>query len=441
MDLNVLIIGGGITGTGLFHDLTSRKIPGVHLVERKKLAAGTSSRSTKLIHGGVRYLERLSQWGLVHEALQERARLLRILRGLVKPLPFVLPNFKGGRPPWLVRTGLFFYDFLAGDGGLPSSRYLPKEDILKYAPYLKQSRIDQDMQSALLYYDAQMLDDVIVRLVAFAGVKLGGTFTEDTDVEKITSLPGGGYEVILSENGVSKTVTTKFIVNACGAWNNANLLRWGINPKIPCLLNVGSHLVFSSEVVKPQETPPAASLIQNKDGRVVFFIPWFNKWLLGTTESVLHGSPDAPFNSEADINYLKDVMRENLDLQTPEKFEEEFFWGVRTMPMSHKVKPDHIESWTSKPFESPFYQTGKNVDISKLSRESVVDETLPRFLSIYGGKYTTFRSLSEKIGSQISSSLGLGGKSGTLAFENWFLDEFLITHPESGKSDPSIRQL
>src|SRR5919198_6333564 len=125
MDLNVLIVGGGIHGVGVLHDLTSRGLHGVLLVERRELASGTSSRTTKLIHGGLRYLEHPLQWGLVREALQERAILLENLPGVIRPLSFVLPTFRGGRASWQLGLGLRLYDLLASSPLSPSTR-LPK---------------------------------------------------------------------------------------------------------------------------------------------------------------------------------------------------------------------------------------------------------------------------------------------------------------------------
>ena len=221
MDCEILIVGGGIHGVGLLHDLTARHVKGVHLVEQHALASGTSSRSTKLAHGGLRYLEHFEQWALVREAIQERTLLLRLLQGIVRPLPIVIPNFKSDpRPAWMVRMGLFLYDMLGGDTGLPSARSLTLEHMYQAAPYLSKERIDKDMLKGFLYYDAQMLDDVIVRIAAEASKRLGGTYAENTTAEKIEPLSKGGYRVTLNQAGRRSEVTTKVMVNAAGAWWN-----------------------------------------------------------------------------------------------------------------------------------------------------------------------------------------------------------------------------
>jgi glycerol-3-phosphate dehydrogenase len=442
MDLNVLIVGGGIHGVGLLHDLATRKVAGVHLVEKNKIASGTSSRSTKLVHGGLRYLEHLNQWGLVHEALHERTLLLRLLKGIVKPLPFVLPNFKGDkRPPWMVRMGLFFYDILAGDGGLPAASRIDKNDIAKFAPYLNQNKIENEMLSAFLYYDAQMLDDVIARIVAESSIKLGTTYEEDSKVSEIQQIEDG-YKVTIESNGSKKTVTTRYIVNAAGAWCNENLLHWGVVPKITCLLNLGTHIVFDPAAVPNGDVSNcAATLIQELDGRVVFFIPWFGKWLYGTTESILSAEPSHVHYPESDKEYLMATANETLNLVDAEKNISEIFCGVRCMPLNQHSKFKKLEDkWRSDPYHSPFYVKKLDKNISGLSRETVIDETIPGLISIYGGKYTTYRAIAEKLGALLSRKLKMGATTGTHLAENWFLEELIKEKPEIFKSSVTLRQ-
>ncbi|MCA2960230.1 MAG: FAD-dependent oxidoreductase [Silvanigrellales bacterium] len=457
MDLNVLIVGGGIHGVGLLHDLASRRIQGVHLAENALLAAGTSSRSTKLVHGGLRYLEHFGQWSLVREALRERGILLRILKGLVQPLPLVLPAFAGDRPPWMIRAGLVLYDMLAGDGGLPAAKRLSKEDVLRVAPYLNAKRVYDDMKDAFLYYDAQMLDDVIVRLAAEASRKLGATYEEGANVVSVVPVEIDGvrgFRCIVRTAQGDRELTTRMVVNAGGAWANANLLTWGITPEVSCLLNVGTHLLFAPEVVSAKASECAATLLQNEDGRVVFFLPWNGQWLFGTTESVLRrGDPRGLKPPEEDVRYLLAAARHNLSFACDERTPEEVFCGVRTMPFRDKnlsrtfgkggrpPSADKREQWAADPFASPFYVRDTSENISALSRETVVDEALPGLLSIYGGKYTTYRSQCERVGADVSRRLGLGGTTGTQVAENWFIPQILEEHPEIFRSSSSLRAL
>lgn len=445
-DLDVLIIGGGCHGVGLLHDLASRRLDRVHLVEENTLSSGTSSRSTKLVHGGLRYLEHLSQWPLVHEALNERSLLLRLLKGIVQPLPFVLPVFKGDRPAWMLRAGLFIYDSMAGDGGLPRSRKLSAEEIFSAAPYLNRERIHQSTNGAFLYYDAQMLDDVIVRVAAEAAKKLGGTYQENASVTALIPLPDGqGFRATISTSNGKQDVTARYVVNASGAWNNANLLRWAILPKTRCLLNQGSHIVFKPEAipgVKPSET--AAALLQNADGRVVFFIPWNGSWLLGTTESVLPAhSPRGLKPTEHEISYLLDAARLNLNINTSKENISETFAGVRTMPVRDQGRSplgkEIQSSWQDNPFASPAYlQSNEGLNISALSRETIIDEAVPGLFSIYGGKYTTYRAECEKLAGRICRQLNRGGQSATRTSESWFIHELLEEKPEIFKSSPKL---
>lgn len=443
MDLNVLVVGGGIHGVGLLHDLATRKIEGIHLVEQAQLASGTSSRTTKLVHGGLRYLEHPAQWALVREALRERALLLRNLPGLVSPLRFVLPNFKGGRPTWLVRLGLALYDQLAREGGLPKARRLTKAEVAQIAPYLRRERLEQEAGSGFLYYDAQMLDDVIVRVAAQAAVRLGATYAEHTSVEEVAP-DREGFRIRLSSPQGSHVVRSRVVVNATGAWANANLLKWGVSPRVPCLLNVGSHLLFKPEAVEAQPNDCAAALLQHEDGRVLFFIPWQGHWLLGTTESLLEGKPDKWECQPGDQEYLLRVAARNLNLIEPVRHTKELFCGIRTIPLPRRAArlrgrsvPD---AWRDQPFASPWYLRKVDRDVSSLSREAVVDEVWRNLFTIYGGKFTTYRALCQQVGERVATRLGCSSPSGTILKENWFLDELKQTKPEMLHSDHRLRQ-
>jgi glycerol-3-phosphate dehydrogenase len=448
-DLDVLIVGGGCHGAGLLHDFASRRISRVHLVEEKELASGSSSRSTKLVHGGLRYLEHFTQWPLVYEALSERTILLRILKGLVQPLPFVLPVFKNDRPAWMLRAGLFLYDTMSGDGGLPRSRRLSSEEFIQAAPYLKKERMTQETSGAFLYYDAQMLDDVIVRIAAEAAVKMGASYEEGARVTSIVALPNQtGYRVVIDSGSEKRELTTRFVVNASGAWNNANLIHWGIAPKVRCLLNQGSHIIFKKDAVHgavPEQS--AACLLQNKDGRVVFFIPWNGEWLLGTTEAVVPSlSPRSLKPTEEEVQYLLESASLNLNINTEPELISEKFSGVRTMPICDGKTLDIPRgvpsSWRDNPFASPAYlQTSEGLNISALSRETVIDETMPNLFSIYGGKYTTYRAECEKLSSRICRRLGVGGQSTTRTSESWFIHELLEEKPDIFKTSPKTRSL
>ncbi len=442
MDYQVLIIGGGIHGVGVLHDLATRGIGGVHLVEKKLLASGTSSRSTKLLHGGLRYLEHIDQWPLVREALQERTVLTGMLDGIVRPLPFVLPCPKNGRPPWMIRFGLFLYDTFAGSSNLPRARKLKRGEIESLAPYLPKNKMESDYKTSFLYYDGQMNDDVIVRIVAHAASKHGASFEENTEATCVTPIEGGFRVELAGING-TRTVTTKKIVNAAGSWVTANLLKWGFSPSVISLLNVGSHLVLKPEAVKGNPAQSAATLFQNDDGRVVFFIPWFDKWLFGTTESILEGAPENLAPPPKDKEYLLRVAEKCMETTNLDANVEEIFAGIRMMPIKKtSEKFEKIPSeWRDNPFLSPFYIREFHKSISSLSRETVIDRHVPNMYSVYGGKFTTYRAECEKIGQFISRDLGFKGESKTRKLESWFLRDVLCEQHDILKSKAALRQM
>jgi glycerol-3-phosphate dehydrogenase len=453
MDFDVLVIGGGIQGAGILHDLASRRLS-VHLLEERKLAIGTSSRSTKLVHGGLRYLERMLQWPLVHEALQERALLLRLLGPVVKPLPFVLPTGASPRPTWMIRMGLGLYDLMAGDSGLPRSRSLSRDDLVALAPYLRQTPSQgnagsrNSTTSAFLFFDAQMIDDAIVRLAAHAAVRLGGSYEERAQVTHVSQVgtPSGsqGFKVIGHKISSGQKTTFEYrariVVLAAGAWNNWNLVRWGVAPRIPCLLNAGAHLVFAKEAVAAPQHSCAASLIQNSDGRALFFIPWCDRWLFGTTESELYGDPRNLKPSHQDLSYLEHAVQQHLDLAPGHRSPVEVFSGVRTMPMRRlNSSPTLTSDLQDNPFQEPFYPRAGSANMSKMSRESVIDEPVPDLMAIYGGKYTTYRALAERIGRIVKDRLGRGGPSLTRTPDAWFLAHMMNEEPSLFLSDHELR--
>ena len=222
-------------------------------------------------------------------------------------------------------------------------------------------------------------------------------------------------------------------MNAAGAWCNANLLRWGVTPRVPCLLDVGSHLLFRSQAVPARPEDCAATLLQHEDGRVVFFIPWEGRWLLGTTESALTGTPDHWECPAGDRDYLLKVAAVNLDLAEAERHIEEFFCGIRTFPLRASAPAQAGQPapgiWRENPFASPFYKRRLEKDVSSLSREAVVDEVVPNLITIYGGKFTTYRALCEGVGDRIADRLKCARRSGTREQESWFLDELRETEP------------
>lgn len=442
MDYEILVVGGGIHGVGVLHDLASRGVKGIHLVEKKFLAAGTSSRSTKMLHGGLRYLEHISQWPLVREALQERTLLTKLLPSITRPLPFVLPCEKGGRPAWMIRFGLFLYDSFAGKSNLPRARKLLDGEIGALAPYLPKERVERDYKEAFLYYDGQMHDDAIVRLVAASAKSLGATYDEQTEATAVVAIENG-FRVTLLRHGETRTVTTRKIVNAAGSWVTANILKWGFTPSVVSLLNVGSHLILKSDAVAGDPAKCAGTLFQNSDGRVVFFIPWFGKWLFGTTESILQGHPSSLVPPIKDSEYLLRVAERCMEIKNIDAYREEIFAGIRMMPLKKSslgVK-DIPQAWREDPFSSPFYEREFKKSISSLSRETILDRSIPNMISVYGGKYTTYRAECEKVGNIIAQDFHIRNPSGTHKIASWHLAEILEKYPDILQTRQELRHM
>lgn len=436
-DLQVLVVGGGIHGVGLLHDLASRGLTGLLLAEQGRLASGTSSRSTKLLHGGLRYLEHAGQWGLVREALRERTLLGALLGAEARPLPIVLPCLASGRPPWMVRTGLWLYDRLAGASPLPPPRRLSPDEAAQVAPYLRPESLAA-ARGAFLYHDLQMRDDAVVRLVAEAARRLGAEVAEHTAVRAVEAAPGG-FRAELAGPGGRRIVTARAVVNAAGAWTGANLLRWGFAPRVVTALDVGSHLLFSPRAADGEPDRSAGTLVQHDDGRVVFFLPWFGRWLLGTTESLLAGDPAGVAVSEADRDYLLAVARGPLGLRDPEAHLEAAFAGVRTMPLARAPARTGVEAaWRRDPFASPYYLRAWCGSLAAASREAVVEESAPGLLSLYGGKFTTYRAQCERLGNRLAARLGVSARSRTASPAAWFLDEIRGAAPGLLATDPTL---
>jgi glycerol-3-phosphate dehydrogenase len=185
----------------------------------------------------------------------------------------------------------------------------------------------------------------------------------------------------------------------------------------------------------------AATLLQHQDGRVIFFIPWDGKWLLGTTDSLLEGTPDRWSCPGHDREYLLGLAAHYLTLDRPEERILELFCGIRTLPVRrHRNGSMQLpNAWREDPFASPFYRRTWSRHMAALSREAVVEESAAGLLSIYGGKFTTYRSLSERVGDAVAARLGISRPSGTRRHENWFLRD-LADEADMLVSQAALRQ-
>ena len=376
---DILVIGGGINGCGIARDAAGRGLR-VLLVEQGDLAQGTSSASTKLIHGGLRYLEQF-EFRLVREALQERERLLKAAPHIIWPLRFVLPHDRGVRPAWLVRLGLFFYDHLAARERLPDSETLRLEEH----PYGK--ALQARFRTGFAYSDCAVDDSRLVVLTAIDAKERGAEIATRT---RFASARRGSdlWDVLLEDvkSGAQHRVRARALVNASGPWV-AEVLgsRLGVASSKRVRLIKGSHLV-----TRRLYEGDHAYILQNKDKRIIFTIPYEREFtLIGTTDVPYDQEPHDLRISEEETSYLSDSVSQHLRASIAK---EDIVWsyaGVR-----------------------PLFDDG-SITASVVTRDYVFDldapSGAPPALSVFGGKITTFRRLAEHAMDQVSRFFpGLG---------------------------------
>lgn len=363
---DLFIIGGGINGCGIARDAAGRGLS-VFLCEMNDLASGTSSWSTKLIHGGLRYLE-YYEFRLVREALIEREVLWQIAPHIIKPLRFVLPHHDGLRPAWLLRLGLFFYDHLGGRRLLPPARTLDLTSEPAGEP-LASGRFQRGFEYSDCFVDDARLVALNARDAADRGATIR-TRTRATGIARRDGLLHVSLEDTMS--GGASTVRARAVVNAAGPWVENVLARdAAIEKHAKVRLVQGSHIVVPKLFAHDR-----AYIFQNADGRIVFAIPYEGDFtLIGTTDRDYHGDPAEVKITQEEIAYLCASVSEYL---------------------SRPVKPDDIV-WTYAGVR-PLYDDGAS-EAKAATRDYVFEldviDGLP-LLSVFGGKITTYRRLSEE---------------------------------------------
>ncbi|RDV29024.1 glycerol-3-phosphate dehydrogenase [Alteromonas aestuariivivens] len=360
-DVDLLVIGGGVNGTGIAADAAGRGLS-VLLCEKGDLGSATSSSSSKLIHGGLRYLEHY-EFKLVREALAEREVLLAKAPHIIWPLRFRLPHQKHLRPEWMIRAGLFLYDSLAKRNVLPRSRKVKTH---------AQGPLVADIKTCFEYSDCWVDDARLVILNALAARDQGADIRPQTECVGVQ--PNGKcWQVTLkSKDGSSQTVKARALVNAAGPWAASFLERVSGNVQKQSMRMVkGSHIIVP-RLYDSEE----AYILQNKDGRIVFTIPFEGDFtLVGTTDEDYTGDPSNASISEAEKGYLIEIVNQYF---------------------RHKISADDIVHTYSgvRPLledESASAQTLTRDYRIELNNES----GHPPLLNIFGGKITTFRTLSQ----------------------------------------------
>ena len=374
---DVIIIGAGINGAGIARDAAMRGLK-VLVIEKGEVGSGTSSASTRLIHGGLRYLEHF-EFGLVRESLRERETLLRIAPHLVRPLAITIPIYKQSkRGRLMIRAGMIFYDLLSWGKALPRHRMLSRAETLERWPGLN----TDGLLGAALYYDAQVeFPERLVMENVLSARKFGAEVLTYTRVTNFAVADGrvSGVEFV-SEDGRKEFAEATVVINAAGPWIDLVL-----EPvKSPKLIGgtKGSHLV-----VPPFLGAPANAIYveAHSDGRPIFIIPWNEAYLIGTTDVRFEGDPDEVRCEPWEIDYL--LSETNLALPDAHLTRDSILYtysGVRPLPATD------------------------DKDEQSITRRHFIREhpRLPNLLSIVGGKLTTYRSLAEECVDLIFRKLG-----------------------------------
>jgi len=367
--LDLLVIGGGINGVGIARDAAGRGLS-VLLCEQADLGHATSAASTKLIHGGLRYLE-YYEFRLVREALMEREVLLAAAPHIIWPLTFILPHTAEQRPAWMIRLGLWLYDHLGGRKRLPGARAVDLARESMGAP------LKSKFAKGFSYSDCWVEDSRLVVLNAMDAMERGAQVRTRTRCVRARRGEDGLWEVTLAPGdgvGLEETLRARALVNAAGPWVTDVLGKVaGVNRPVGLRLVKGSHLVVPRMFVGEQ-----SYILQNEDGRIVFAIPYERDYtLLGTTDKPFEGDPSDVRIDEEEAEYICTAVNRYFKLQ---------------------VRPaDAI--WTYSGVR-PLYDDA-NANVSAVTRDYVFDidgdsaENKAPLLSVFGGKITTFRRLAE----------------------------------------------
>jgi glycerol-3-phosphate dehydrogenase len=395
--LDVLVIGGGVTGAGAALDAASRGLR-VGLVEARDLAAGTSSRSSKLVHGGLRYLEQ-RDFKLVKEALRERDLLVsKLAPHLVRPVPFLYPIYKKVLERPYVGAGLVIYDAMEGTKRpVPYHRHLTARGALRRAPALRPERL----AGAMVYYDAQVDDARHTLTVARTAAAHGAIVVTRASAVDLLRSPGGlvggtvggpvggtaegglrgarvtGARVRDEESGREFDVHATRVVVCAGVWSDLVHEASGVKAGYHVRMSKGVHIVAPRAAIDAD-----TGMIVRTDKSVLFFIPWGERWIVGTTDTDFSGDRTEPVATAEDVDYI--LANANRVLAKP-------LTRSDVLAVYAGLRPLVTESQTARDSD------GAGKPTTKLSREHVVDLPLPGLVSIAGGKLTTYRLMARDV--------------------------------------------
>ena len=380
-EVDVLVIGGGINGAGIARDAAARGLR-VLLCEQNDLAYGTSSRSSKLVHGGLRYLEQ-GELGLVFESVSERGTLMKLAPHLVTPLGFLVPIYKGRKPGLAtIRAGILLYEGLSLFRSPKPARSLSPTQAAEAAPGLS----TKDLKGAPLYYDCATDDARLTLETAVDAAARGAIITTWARVERL--LPGAGGLVrgalvrdVLS--GEAREIKTGVVINATGPWTDRTL---ALGAKGPRWLRPtkGVHLVVPRAKLPVEH---CVACFHPDDNRYLFVIPWGDHTYVGTTDTDYEGAVEDVCASHDDVRYLLRAVH-------------------RYFPDREVSEGDVVSTWAGL---RPLIDPGDDVSESKVSREEKIEASTDGIVTVAGGKLTTYRAMAEAVVDAAIEQLALRG--------------------------------
>jgi glycerol-3-phosphate dehydrogenase len=363
---DIVVIGGGATGLGIAVDAASRGYSTL-LLEQHDFAKGTSSRSTKLVHGGVRYLQQ-GDISLVLEALKERGLMIQNAPHLVKNQAFIIPNYEWWDGPFY-QVGLKVYDLMSGKLGIGSSKKLSKEDTVDHIPTIDQ----HGLKGGVVYYDGQFDDARMALSLAKTAKQYNGVVINYCQVEGLLKNEEGiisGLKMRDLESDKTHDIAAKTVINATGVF--ADAIKQMDEPEVKPMIqpSQGIHLVVSKEFLPDKY---AIMVPQTKDGRVMFAVPWHDKVVLGTTDTMKEEPELEPQPQEAEIDFILETAGQYLTKQPKRKDVLSVFSGLRPL-----ARPE-----------------GEGKSTKEISRHHKVMISQSGLITIIGGKWTTYRKMAE----------------------------------------------
>lgn len=374
--VDVLIIGGGITGAGVARDAALRGYR-TALIDKSDFGAGTSSLSSRLVHGGIRYLEQYA-FHLVFEASRERRVLLKIAPHLVRPLPFLFPVYRGARvPSWKLRAGMWLYDLLSLFRNVRWHRWLGAKQVRRVEPGLR----DRGLVGAALYYDAQVDDARLVIATVRSAMRAGALAANYVEMTALLKPDGRVRGAVVRDvlTGQTASIRAHVVVNATGPWSD-HVRRLDDPHATPVLrLTKGAHVMVPRKRLANEH---AVTLFSPVDGRVMFALPWGDLSYIGTTDTDADASPDALRVTAADVTYL--LRSANA-----------------AFPDAHLSQSDVVSTWAGL---RPLLREDDR-DPSQVTREHRVLESAQGLISIVGGKLTTYRVMGRDVVERVAARL------------------------------------